>query len=73
MTMQASECAIVIERLGDNHYRASCPLFPDCQAVAATAAAARRAVAKAIGRILRAREERFVPRSHGQTGHEEMA
>jgi predicted RNase H-like HicB family nuclease len=54
--MQATECTIVIEQLGDNHYRASCPLFPDCQAVAATEDAARQAVAGAIERILRERE-----------------
>ena len=54
--MPAAECAIVIEQLGDNHYRASCSLFPDCQAVAATEAAARQAMAEAIGRILRERE-----------------
>jgi predicted RNase H-like HicB family nuclease len=54
--MQATECTIIIEHLGDNHYRASCPLFPDCQAVAATEDAARQAVAEAIERILRARE-----------------
>jgi len=53
--MRATECAIVIERLSDNRYRASCPLFPDCQAVAATEAAARQAVAEAIERILRER------------------
>ena len=54
--MQATECTIVIEHLGDNHYRASCPLFPDCQAVAATEDAARQAVAEAIERILRTRD-----------------
>ena len=55
--MPVTNCAIVIERLGDNRYRASCPLFPDCQAVAATEAAASQAVAEAIQQILREREE----------------
>jgi predicted RNase H-like HicB family nuclease len=63
--MAAAECTIVIERLGDNHYRASCPLFPDCQAVATTEAAARQAVAEAIGRILRERQETPISRSCG--------
>jgi predicted RNase H-like HicB family nuclease len=51
-----SECTIVIDRLEDGWYRASCPLFPDCEAVAATEADARQAVAEAIDRILRQRE-----------------
>lgn len=55
--MPAKDCAIVIERLGDNHYRASCPLVPDCQAIAATEAAARQAVEEAMERILRERPE----------------
>jgi predicted RNase H-like HicB family nuclease len=54
--MPAAECAIVIERLEENRYRASCPLFPDCEAIAATEAEARQAVAEAIDRILRRRE-----------------
>jgi predicted RNase H-like HicB family nuclease len=61
--MTATDCAIVIERLGDNHYRASCPLFPDCEAVAATEAAARQAVAESIERILRARQKDYVHES----------
>jgi predicted RNase H-like HicB family nuclease len=55
--MPLADCTIVVERLGDNHYRASCPLFPDCQAVAATEEAASQAVAEAIQRILRERDE----------------
>ena len=54
--MSIANCAIVIEHLGDNCYRASCPLFPDCQAVADTEIAASQAVAEAIQRILRERE-----------------
>jgi len=54
----AVECAIVVERLGDNHYRAHCPLFPDCEAVATTEAAARQAVAESIERILRDRQKK---------------
>ena len=50
--MEAGDGIIVIERLGENHYRASCPLFPDCAAVATTEAAARQAAAEAIGRIM---------------------
>jgi len=59
--MPATYCAIVIERLGENHYRASCPVFPDCEAVAATEEAARQAVAEAIERILGKREENAEP------------
>src|SRR5438445_8960522 len=55
--MTAADCAIVSERLGDDGYRASCPLFPDCEAVASTEAAARQAVAEAIERILRERQK----------------
>lgn len=55
--MTSVQCAIVTERLGAHHYRASCPLFPDCQAVAATEAAARQALAEAIERIVRERQE----------------
>lgn len=54
--MRAAQCAIVVERLEDNRYRASCPLFPDCEAIAATEAGARKAVAEAIDRIMRQRE-----------------
>lgn len=55
--MRAAECAIVVECLDDNRYRAHCPLFPDCQAIATTEAAAREAVAEAIERILRERQD----------------
>jgi predicted RNase H-like HicB family nuclease len=67
--MQAVECAIVVEHLGENCYRASCPLFPDCQVVAATEAAARQAVAEAIGRILR---ERHQAHFHAEPGNEDV-
>jgi len=55
--MPLADCTIVVERLSDNHYRASCPLFPDCQAGAATEEASSQAVAEAIQRILRERDE----------------
>ncbi len=55
--MEAVKGIIVVESLGEDHYRASCPLFPDCEAVATTEAAARQAAAEAIGRILRERLE----------------
>lgn len=55
--MVAMKYAIVIERLGEDHYRASSPAFPDCQAVATTEAAARQALAESIGRILHERLE----------------
>jgi predicted RNase H-like HicB family nuclease len=61
--MTAADCAIVVEHLGDNHYRASCPLFPDCEAVATTESAARQAVAESIERILRERQKHHVHES----------
>ncbi len=45
-------CAIVVERLGDGRYRATCPVFPDLETVAATAEEARAAFEEAIGRRL---------------------
>ena len=54
--MLTTQCAIVVERLDDDRYRASCPHFPDCEAIAATEADARQAVAEAIDRIMRQRE-----------------
>ncbi len=53
--MPANSCTIVVERLGPRRYRAFCPLFPDCEAVATTEARARDAVAKAVEAILRER------------------
>jgi len=59
-----ADCGILIERLDAERYRATCPNFPDCQAVALTAEAARQAVEEAIARILREREQSFnVPKS----------
>ena len=69
--MLAAECAIVIERLDDDRYRASCPLFPDCEAIAATETAARQAVAAAIDRILRQRATRL-SRSDANPGDPEV-
>jgi predicted RNase H-like HicB family nuclease len=62
--MPAAECAIVIERLDDHRYRASCPLFPDCEAIAATEAEARQAIVEAIDRIMRQREGNREDESH---------
>lgn len=45
-------CAIVVERLDDGRYRATCPVFPDLETVADTAEAARAAFEEAIGRHL---------------------
>jgi predicted RNase H-like HicB family nuclease len=45
-------CAIVVERLDDGRYRATCPMFPGLEAVADTAEEARAAVEEAIGRHL---------------------
>ena len=45
-------CAIVVERLDDGRYRATCPVFPDLETVADTADEARAAFEEAIGRQL---------------------
>ncbi|MCS6852220.1 MAG: tryptophan synthase subunit alpha [Gemmataceae bacterium] len=54
--MAGSECTIVVERRPDGSYRASCPVFPDCEAVAATEDEARQAVERAIETILARRQ-----------------
>ena len=41
-------CSIVIDRLENGTYRATCPVFPDLEAVAGTEEAARTAFEKAI-------------------------
>jgi len=66
--MPAAKCTIVVERLGRHCYRASCPLFPDCEAVAATEDAARQAVAESIDRILRERQASAMPLPRGRGG-----
>jgi predicted RNase H-like HicB family nuclease len=48
-------CTIVVERRKDGSYYASCSVFPDCEAVAATEEEARRAVEVAIERRLEER------------------
>ena len=45
-------CAIVVEQLDDGRWRATCPVFPELETVAATAAEARAAFEDAIGRQL---------------------
>jgi hypothetical protein len=54
--MRTTDCGIVVERLDAQNYRATAANFPDCQAVAPTAEAARQAVEEAIARILRERQ-----------------
>jgi predicted RNase H-like HicB family nuclease len=48
----ATACTIRVERLDDGRYRASCTLFPGCEATAATEQAAREAVEEIIGLYL---------------------
>jgi predicted RNase H-like HicB family nuclease len=55
--MPQAECGIIVERLRENCYRATCLSFPDCQAVAANEEEARRAVEEAIAGLLRDREQ----------------
>lgn len=53
--MMTAACTIVIDRLGDGRYRASCSLFPDWEVTRDTPEAAREAFEEVIGRILRER------------------
>lgn len=45
-------CAIVVERLEDGRYRATCPVFPDLETSGATAEEAWAAFSDAIGAYL---------------------
>jgi predicted RNase H-like HicB family nuclease len=57
--MNQAQCTVVVERLADGCFRASCPLFPDCEAVARTEEEARRAVERAVEALLaKERDER---------------
>ena len=71
--MPAEDCVIVVEHLADNRYRARCLRFPDCEAIRTTENAARQAVAEAIERILREREETGISPSHAKDEGAEMA
>lgn len=53
--MTTAAGSIVVERIGEGKYRARCAMFPDCEAVAATAEDARRDVEHSIDALLRAR------------------
>jgi hypothetical protein len=66
--MSAADCTIVVERLGEARYRARCLFIPDCEAIAATAEAARAAVELALDRIVRERERRASPLPHPTRG-----
>jgi predicted RNase H-like HicB family nuclease len=50
--MNQRACTLVVERLADGTFRASCPMFPDCEAVAGTDGEARQAVEQAIEQLL---------------------
>ena len=50
--MAAAACAILVERLDDGTYRATCPVFPELEAHGETEDEARRAMEEAIGRHL---------------------
>jgi predicted RNase H-like HicB family nuclease len=51
----AAGCVIVVERLEDGSFRATCPVFPDLVAAAATEEEAREALVDKIGRRLQDR------------------
>ena len=61
-------CSIVVERLASGSYRATCPVFPGLEAVAATEEAARRAAEEAIGDRIRRRSNGEGPVAHGHPG-----
>jgi tryptophan synthase alpha chain len=50
--MNRRNCTIVTERLPDGRFRASCGMFPDCEATAATEGEARAAVEHALESLL---------------------
>jgi tryptophan synthase alpha chain len=55
--MPVASGAIVVELLDEKRYRATCPLFPDCEAFAPTEEAARLALETSIDRLLQERTE----------------
>jgi predicted RNase H-like HicB family nuclease len=63
--MPAAAGAFVIERLADRRCRATCPLFPDCEAIAPTEEEARQALEEAIERILAERDATLLPPQGG--------
>jgi predicted RNase H-like HicB family nuclease len=50
-------CGVVVERVDAERFRAYCPNFPDCEAVATTPGEARQVVEEAIARILLDRDQ----------------
>jgi len=63
--MPSEYCAIVVERLDSERFRATCSLFPDCVAVAPTEEGARDALESAIDAIIRRRHEAAYPLDDG--------
>lgn len=52
-------CTVVVERVREDCYRATCPLCPDCETFAATEEEARRGLEEIIDRIVRERSIDF--------------
>jgi predicted RNase H-like HicB family nuclease len=46
-------CSIIVEQLEDGRYRATCSVFPELEALAATEEAARQGLEEAIAKHLR--------------------
>jgi predicted RNase H-like HicB family nuclease len=53
----AAACAIIVKKLKDGSYRATCPVFPELKARGKTEAEARRAMEEAIERHLAQRDK----------------
>ncbi|HXG12860.1 MAG TPA: hypothetical protein VNK04_24090 [Gemmataceae bacterium] len=51
----AAACTIIIDRLDEGRYRATCTVFPELEVIADTEEAARAGMEAAIGRLLRRR------------------
>ena len=50
--MAVENCGVVVEKLGENRFRAFCPTLLDCEAVATTEDAARQTVEAVLSRIM---------------------
>jgi len=53
--MPQNACAVVVEKVRENCYRATSHLFPDCETFAATEDEARRTLEEVIDRLIRER------------------
>jgi predicted RNase H-like HicB family nuclease len=62
--MPRSECTVVVRKLDNGRYRATCHLFPDCETFAATEEEARHSMEEVIDRLIRQRNRNDGPATH---------